>query len=136
MLRYIVALQCHIVKERCSGYLCELAFQERSGGFTTYGQSEQLRFLPLTCGGCCGRATLRKLSNLIKQLKAKEGVEKDQITVHLASCICKDNYHAPPCPHQSYLETLISDKLDLDIAYGTKISKTAEKLRSSGKYKS
>ena len=28
------------------------------------------------------------------------------------------------------------DKLGLDIAYGTKISKTAEKLRSSGKYKS
>ena len=136
MLRYIVALQCHIVKERCSGYLCELAFQERSGGFTAYGHDEQLRFLPLTCGGCCGRATLRKLSNLIKQLKAKEGVDKSQITVHLASCVCKDNYHAPPCPHQSYLETLVAEKLGLDIAYGTKISKTAEKLRATGKYKS
>lgn len=136
MLRYLVALQCHIVKERCSGYLCELSFQERSGGFTSYGHDAQLRFLSLTCGGCCGRATLRKLSNLIKQLKAKEGVEKDQITVHLASCVCKDNYHAPPCPHQSYLESLVSDKLGLDIAYGTRISKTAEKLRSSGKYKS
>ena len=136
MLRYVVALQCHIVKERCSGYLCELAFQERSGGFSPYGHDEQIRFLPLTSGGCCGRATLRKLSNLIKQLKAKEGVGKDQITVHLASCVCKDNYHAPPCPHQAYLETLVSEKLGLEIAYGTRISKTAERLRTAGKYKS
>ena len=136
MTRYIVALQCHIVKERCSGYLCELAFQERSGGFAPYSGDDQLRFLPLTCGGCCGRATLRKLSNLIKQLKAKEGVDKDRITVHLASCICKDNYHAPPCPHQSYLEELIRDKLGLALAYGTKISKTAEKRRATGQYKS
>ena len=135
MKRYIVALQCHIVKERCSGYLCELAFQERSGGFSLYSGDDQLRFLPLTCGGCCGRATLRKLSNLIKQLKAKEGVEKDMITVHLASCVCKDNYHAPPCPHQSYLEELVRDKLGLSLAYGTKISKTAEKRRAAGKYK-
>ncbi len=136
MLRYIVALQCHIVKERCSGYLCEMAFQERSGGFSPYSSEDQLRFLPMTCGGCCGRATLRKLSNLIKQLKAKEGIDKDKITVHLASCICKDNYHAPPCPHQSYLEELIVDKLGLAIAYGTKISKTAEKRRAAGQYKS
>lgn len=136
MLRYVVALQCHIVKERCSGYLCELAFQERSGGFALYGQEDKVRFLPLTCGGCCGRATLRKLSNLIKQLKAKEGVEKNRITVHLASCVCKDNYHAPPCPHLSYLEELVRDKLGLALEYGTKISKTSEKLRAAGVYKS
>ena len=135
MTRYIVALQCHIVKERCSGYLCELAFQERAGGFAPYAGQGQIRFLPMTCGGCCGRASLRKLSNLIKQLKAKEGVTKEQITVHLASCVCKDNYHAPPCPHQSYLETLIKDKLNLSIAYGTRISKTAEKKRTEGVYK-
>jgi predicted metal-binding protein len=135
MIRYVVALQCHIVKERCSGYLCELAFQERSGGFTNYADQDQIRFLPMTCGGCCGRATLRKLSNLIKMLKKKEGVEKDRITVHLASCVCKDNYHAPPCPHQSYLEELIRDKLSLTLAYGTRISKTAEKRRADGLYK-
>jgi predicted metal-binding protein len=135
MTRYVVALQCHIVKERCSGYLCELAFQERSGGFTNYADQDQIRFLPLTCGGCCGRATQRKLSNLIKMLKKKEGVEKDRITVHLASCVCKDNYHAPPCPHQSYLEELIRDKLGLTMAYGTRISKTAEKRRADGLYK-
>ena len=134
MTRYVVAIQCHIVKERCSGYLCEHAFQQRSGGFTPYTGDENVRFLSMTCGGCCGRATLRKLSNLIKQSKAKEGIEKEQIIVHLASCVCKDNYHAPPCPHQSYLEQLIRDKLGLTLAYGTRISKTAEQRRVSGQY--
>ena len=66
----------------------------------------------------------------------KEGVVKDQITVHLASCVCKDNYHAPPCPHLSYLEQLIRDKLGLSLAYGTRISETAEKRRAAGVYKS
>jgi len=30
---YIVIVQCHIVKERCPGYFCEKAFNERTGGF-------------------------------------------------------------------------------------------------------
>lgn len=134
-MHYIVALQCHIAKERCSGYLCEHTFQERSGGFSHYGPEPSLRFLSMTCGGCCGRATQRKLSNLVKMIKKNEGIGKEQIIIHLASCVCKDNFHAPPCPHQSYLEEIIVDKLGLAIAYGTRISKTSEKLRASGRYR-
>jgi predicted metal-binding protein len=97
---YVVVVQCDIVMERCSGYFCEKALNERSGGFGAFPGSEQeLRSLYLTCGGCCGRAVLRKLSDLIRSIKKKEGITKDRIVVQLASCIIKDNYHGLPCPH-------------------------------------
>ena len=74
---YIVIVQCHIVKERCSGYMCERAFHERTGGFVNYPADKAYRTLYLTCGGCCGRALHRKLNNLIHKSKNKEGIEKD-----------------------------------------------------------
>ena len=95
---YIAVLQCHIVKERCSGYGCEKAFHERSGGFSAYSKDKAYRVLYLTCGGCCGRATQRKLSNLIRRIKKEEAITKDRIVVQLASCLTKDNFHSSPCP--------------------------------------
>lgn len=53
---YVAVIQCHLVKQRCSGYFCEKAFHERSGGFSAYAGDENLRILYMTCGGCCGRA--------------------------------------------------------------------------------
>ena len=132
---YIVVVQCHIVKERCSGYLCEYAFSERSGKFAEYPKDSSTRFLSLTCGGCCGRAVHRKLSNLIKQIKNKETIEKGQIAVHLSSCISNDNFHGPPCPHKDYLKTMICDKLGLDLVMGTRVSELAEKRRKDGEYR-
>jgi len=128
---YIVVVQCHIVKERCPGYDCEQAFHAREGRFLEYAKDDNLRFLPITCGGCCGRAVHRKLTLLRKKLKRKEGIEQDRIRVHLASCISNDNSHAPPCPHIDYLKTLISDKLGLDGVEGTVLNKEAvEKLKA------
>ncbi len=132
--KYVVAVQCHIVKERCSGYLCEHAFAERSGGFAVYPTDAKLRFLSLTCGGCCGRAVHRKLSNLIRQIEKREGIRKEEITVHLSSCISNDNYHGPPCPHKDYLRALIHDKLGLHIRETTRISQAAQKRRQEGTY--
>jgi len=132
--KYVVVVQCHIVKERCSGCLCEFAFNNRTGGFTDYPKDQNLRFLTLTCGGCCGRAVHRKLSHFIKQVKAKENLKKEDVVVHLSSCISKDNYHGPPCPHINYLKTMICDKLGLDLKEGTKVSDTSEKLQKEGKY--
>lgn len=131
---YVVVLQCDIVKERCSGYFCEKAFTERNQGFTDLPGNTEYRFLTMTCGGCCGLATHRKLSHLLRKLK-KDGIEKDQLIVHLASCICKDNYHGPPCPHIDYLKVLICEKLGLDIVEGTSFSKVATKKRKEGTYK-
>ena len=132
---YIVVVQCHLVKQRCSGYFCEKAFFHRTGGFIDYPKESIYRTLYMTCGGCCGRATHRKLSNLVRQIKKRENLDKESIVVHLSSCITKDNYHGPPCPHLEYLEKLIG-KLGLDIKKDTSISDIAEKRRKEGVYSS
>jgi len=132
---YIVVVQCHIVKERCSGYLCERAFHERSGGFSTLPADRPARFLNLTCGGCCGRALQRKLVNLVRMAEKKEGIASGRILVRFSSCISKDNHHGPPCPHLGYLKELVG-KLGLDMAFDTVISATSEKLRQAGVYRS
>jgi predicted metal-binding protein len=131
--KYVVIVQCHIVKERCSGYLCEKVFNNREDRFSGY--SGDMRMLSITCGGCCGLAVHRKLSNLLKLAKKQEGIEKDQIIVHLSSCITNDSYHGPPCPHLAYLKELIT-KLGLEIVCGTRISKKSESLRQAEIYRS
>lgn len=132
---YLVIVQCHIVMERCSGYYCEKAFHDRTGGFADYPADKTYRTLYLTCGGCCGRAVHRKLGNLLRRIRKREGIEKDAIAVHLASCITKDNYHGPPCPHLDYLKDLIG-RLGLDIREDTAVSETSEKRRKEGIYRS
>jgi len=130
---YVVIVQCHIVKERCPGYNCEKAFHERTGGFAGYPRDKAYRTLYLTCGGCCGRALHRKLSNLTRRIKKQEGIDKRRIVVQLSSCITKDNFHAPPCPHLDYLKTLIA-RLGLDVYEDTFINETSEKRRREGLY--
>jgi len=132
---YIAVVQCHLVKQRCSGYFCEKSFHERTGGFAGYPDEQSIRVLFMTCGGCCGRAVHRKLGNLIRQLRKQEGIDKSRIAVHLSSCITKDNYHGPACPHLEYLRTLIG-KLGVDICLDTRISAKAEERRRAGVYES
>ena len=130
---YIAIVQCHLVKQRCSGYFCEKAFHERTGGFSDYASDKPYRTLYMTCGGCCGRAVHRKLSNLMRDIKKQEGVGKKRLVVHISSCITKDNYHGPPCPHLEYLKRLIG-KLGLDIREDTSISKKSAERRKAGRY--
>jgi len=89
----------------------------------------------MTCGGCCGRALHRKLGHLIRRIKTKEKIEKDRLVVQLSSCITKDNYHGPMCPHLDYLKELIG-KLGIDICEDTSISPKAQDRREAGMYKS
>ena len=130
---YVVIVQCHIVKERCPGYFCEKAYHERTGGFAGYPKDKAYRMIFMTCGGCCGRALHRKLTLLARKIKKSEGMEKDKIVVQLSSCIVKDNYHGPACPHLGYLRQLIA-RVGLDALEGTSISETAEKRRAEGRY--
>jgi predicted metal-binding protein len=130
---YIVIVQCDIVKERCPGYLCEKAFVERTGGFSIYPKDKDYRKINLTCGGCCGRALHRKLTLLKRTLKKKEDIEKEKIVVQLSSCITKDNYHAPPCPHQDYIKALIA-KIGIDTCQDTVIDEKSEQRRKAGVY--
>ncbi len=132
---YIVIVQCHIVKQRCSGYYCEKAFTERTGGFSDYLADKVYRKINITCGGCCGRAVHRKLTNLVRRIRKEEQIGKDRIVVQLSSCITKDNYHAAPCPHLDYLKGLIA-KIGLDVLEDTQISQKAEQRRQAGLYSS
>ncbi len=133
---YIVVVQCDIVMERCSGYFCEKAFHERSDGFSIYPSDRSYRTLYLTCGGCCGRAVQRKLLDLVRYIHKKEAIDRNRIVVHLATCITRDNFHGPRCPHIDYLKTMIMDKLGLDLVEDTRISPLSEKRRQQGHYSS
>ena len=130
---YIVIVQCHIVKERCPGYLCEKALTERTGGFAGYPNGKAIRFFSLTCGGCCGRALHRKLSLFLRTIQKHEGIAKDRVAVQFSSCISRANFHAPPCPHRDYLKALV-ERLKLDWVEDTVISPTAEQRREAGVY--
>ena len=130
---YVIVVQCEIVKQRCSGYFCEKAFHERTGGFADYPSERPYRTLTLTCGGCCGRALHRKLEHLVGKIGKREGIAPERIVVQLSSCITKNNYHGPPCPHLDYLKTLI-DRVGLDWREDTKISAKAEERRREGVY--
>jgi len=130
---YVAIVQCHIVMERCAGYFCEKALSQRTGGFAAYPAGKPLRHISLTCGGCCGRALHRKLSNLVHKAARDEGIAKEQIVVHLATCITKESYHGPACPHLEYLKTLIS-RLGLDVVEDTHVVAIAEKRRQEGLY--
>lgn len=129
---YIAVVQCHIVKQRCSGYLCEKAFHGRTGGFADLPADRSYRIVYLDCGGCCGKATLRKLSNLTRLAK-KDGIGKDRIVVQLSSCITKDNYHSPRCPHAAYIRELVA-RAGLRCREDTVISELSEKRRQDGTY--
>lgn len=129
---YLAIVQCDIVMERCSGYFCEQALTERTGGFAIYPADQPLRHLMLTCGGCCGRALQRKLSHLLKQLE-KAGTPRERVAVQFASCISKESYHGPKCPHLEYLTTLV-ERLGVDLVHDTAISAKAEARRQAGVY--
>lgn len=129
---YVAVVQCDIVMERCSGYGCERSFFQRTGGFAAYPKDRPYRIVYMTCGGCCGRAVGRKLTNLVRRLR-KDGVSKDRIVVQLSSCMTKDNFHAPPCPHLEYIRTLIG-RVGLDVCSDTLVHPLSEKRRGEGRY--
>lgn len=131
-VRYIVVVQCQIASQACSGYFCEKAFRQRTGGFAAYPREADIRILYLTCGGCCGKGTLRKLGHLARKA-VKDGVPRDGIVVHLASCITRDNYHSPRCPHTDYIRQLVA-RVKLACREDTVISQKAEERRKAGVY--
>ena len=133
--KYIIVIQCHIVKEYCSGFLCEHAFNKRIDCFSCYANNNKLRFLSITCGGCCGRGILRKLQDLIFQARKKEKIIKDEIAVHLSSCVSFESFHGPECPYKKYISKIITKKAGLNLVYGSKLSPIAEAKRKKGVYK-
>lgn len=130
---FVVVVQCSIVKQRCPGYLCEKAYNERTGGFVDYPKDRKYRMIFMECGGCCGRAVHRKLTLLKRTLQKKEGIGLDRIVVQLSSCVSKSNYHGPPCPHLDYIKELVA-RIGMDLREDTVISAKSEQRRKDGIY--
>lgn len=131
--RYVIVVQCHVVKQRCSGYYCEKAFHERTGGFADLPADPPARMLAITCGGCSGKRVIRLLHNARKNLAANEKIAPEEILVRLASCVTRDNYHSPRCPHAEQLRRYV-EWVGLDLAEDTSISETAQRRRREGRY--
>ena len=130
---YVVVVQCHLVKQRCSGYYCEKSFHERTGGFAAYPKDKTYRVLYMTCGGCCGKAVQRRLTHLARLIQKHEGVGRDRIVVQFSSCITRDNYHSPRCPFADYMKELVA-RAGFRSREDTHLSPLAEKRRAEGRY--
>lgn len=132
-VRLIGIIQCDFAKERCSGFSCMNTFTKRLDAFAKYPLGAEIMAVPFNCGGCPGRRIPRIVANLVKRAKKKAEIEKDEIVIHLASCMVTDNGHYPPCPHLDYIETILKRK-GMKVRKGSYMSKTASSRRKSGLY--
>ena len=130
--KFVVIIQCELVHKKCSGFACTDSFYNRDEMFKSY--KENTRYISFTCGGCCGKLVSGKLSHFSKKILKKTDYKKDEVIVHLASCMTSDNYHSDRCPHIEYIKDIIV-KRGYDFLEGTYISKNAEIKREKGIYK-
>ena len=130
--KLVVIIQCEDVVKRCSGFLCMRDFYDKAGKFAGY--PENLRYMSITCGGCCGNLLTPKLENLGMRLR-KENLSKDDVVIHFATCVCSDNSHRLPCPFLNRMKALLERKGFMNIVLGTHISKKAQEKRDAGIYK-
>jgi len=131
--KYVVIIQCEIARQRCSGFACTNSFYNRDDGFRDYGDS--VRYIAMTCSGCCGAGLASRLEHFSNKLRKKTDVTKDEVAVHLSSCMVTDNYHHDRCPHTDYIKALVKKKGYHNIVEGTYVSKLSEKKREAGEYK-
>lgn len=131
--KYIVIIQCDIAHKRCSGFACTNAFYNRDEKFNNYDNTT--RYISFTCGGCCGKGVASKLEHFSKQLKSKNSINKDDVVIHLSSCMVTDNYHYDRCPHIEYIKSIVIKKGYKNVIEGSYISKGAKKKREAGEYK-
>ena len=130
--KFVVIIQCELVHKKCSGFACTNSFYNRDEMFKSY--KENTKYISFTCGGCCGKLVSGKLSHFSKKILKKTDYKKDEVIVHLASCMTSDNYHSDRCPHIDYIKDIIV-KRGYDFLEGTYISKNAEIKREKGIYK-
>ena len=131
--KYVAIIQCDISRQRCSGFACTNGFYNRDDFFKDY--DDDTKYISLTCGGCCGASLASKLEHFSNKLSKKTDVKKDEVVVHLSSCMVTDNYHHDRCPHVDYIKALIEKKGYKNIVEGSYLSRTSEKKRESGEYK-
>lgn len=132
--KYIVIIQCDIAHRRCSGFACTNAFYNKEGLFKDYDPN--IRYISFTCGGCCGKGIAAKLEHFSKKLKSKNNISKDEVAIHLSSCMVTDNHHYDRCPHADYIKETITKKGYKNLVEGSYVSKTSTKKREENIYKS
>jgi predicted metal-binding protein len=130
--KYVVMIQCDIAHRRCSGFACTDAFYNKDGVFKGY--EDATRYISFTCGGCCGKGVASKLEHLSKKLYKKNNIGKDEVVVHLSSCIVTDNYHYDRCPHADYIKSIVIKKGYKNVVQGSYISGSATRKREEGIY--
>lgn len=130
--KYVIIIQCEIAHNRCSGFACTNAFYEKTGFFKNYG--EDVKYISFTCGGCCGKSVAAKLEHFTKKLLKKTELKREDVMVHLSSCMVTDNYHYDQCPHLQYIKDIVTKK-GYRLVEGSYISKGAERKREAGEYK-
>lgn len=132
--RYVVILQCDIAHNRCSGFACTQAFYNREEMFRDY--SEGTQYISFTCGGCCGKSVAAKLEHLSNKLRKKTDIGKEEVAIHLSSCMVTDNHHYNRCPHVDYIKGIIEKKGYTTVIEGSYISQSATRKREAGIYTS
>ncbi len=132
--KYVVIIQCDIAHRRCSGFACTNDFYNNEGMFEQYDHG--IRYISFTCGGCCGKGVSAKLEHFSKKLAKQTDIKKDEVAIHLASCMVTDNHHYDRCPHIDYINSIILKKGYKNVIEGSYISKNANMKRAKGIYNS
>jgi len=132
--KYVIIIQCDLAHRRCSGFACTNAFYNRDGLFKEY--PEDTRYISFTCGGCCGKSIASKLEHFAQKADKKNNIKKDEVVVHLSSCMVTDNHHYDRCPHVDYIKSIVSKKGYENIVEGSYISAGATKKRAANVYHS
>ena len=131
--KYVVIIQCDIAHNRCSGFACTNSFYKKQGKFEGY--EDNVQYISFTCGGCCGKSVSAKMEHLAKKLQKLTDITKNEVTIHLASCMTTDNYHSDRCPHVDSIKYIIQKKGFHHIIDGSYISKASTRRREEGLYK-
>lgn len=133
-IKFVVIIQCEAARRRCSGFACTKCFYDREGFFEGCGYGPDTRYIAFDCGGCCGTTIASHLEHFSKKLAKQCGIKKDEVAVHLASCMTTDNYHHDRCPHLDYIKGIVLKKGFMNITYGTFRSTNATAKREKGIY--
>ncbi|MDO5116659.1 MAG: CGGC domain-containing protein [Synergistaceae bacterium] len=134
-IKFVLIIQCDTARLRCSGFACMKSFYDREGFFKDLGYEHGVRYMALTCGGCCGTSLASKLEHFSNKLLRQTEIKKDQVAVHLSTCMATENYHHDRCPNLEYIKRLILKKGYKNIVEGTFRSANATKKRDAGIYK-
>lgn len=132
--KYVIIIQCDSAHRRCSGFACTDVFYNKEGMFESY--DKETKYISFTCGGCCGKSVAAKLEHFARKSRKANNINKDDVSVHLSSCMVTDNHHYDRCPHVDYIKSIIIKKGYKNIVEGSYISKNATMKREKCIYNS